>query len=154
MPNTYSQIYIQIVFAVQNRNALIKQSWEERLYKYITGIVQIKEQKMIAINGTGNHIHLFIGIKPNCSISNLVREIKKSSTVFINDNKLSIFKFNWQSGYGAFSYSQSHIDAVYRYIMNQKEHHKSKSFKEEYIEFLNKYDIPFDKNHLFEWIDG
>jgi len=153
MANTYSQIYIQIVFAVKNRNALIKTSWEEKLYQYITGIVKNKDQKLIAINGVADHIHLFIGLKPNCCLSNLVREIKKASTVFINDNKLSKYKFSWQAGFGAFSYSKSHIDAVYNYIMNQKVHHKKKSFKEEYLAFLKKYDIPYEEKYLFDWIN-
>lgn len=104
MASTYSQIYIQIVFAVKHREALISYDWEERLYQYITGIVQNKGQKMIAINGMPDHIHLFIGMKPSCCLSDLVREIKKSSNDFINENKLSKYKFNWQEGFGAFSY--------------------------------------------------
>jgi len=153
MANTYSQIYIQVVFAVKNRNALIRSSWEEKLFQYITGIIKNKEQKLIAINGVTDHIHIFIGLKPNCCLSDLVREIKKASTVFINDNKLSKYKFNWQAGFGAFSYSKSHIDAVYNYIMNQKAHHKKKTFKEEYLEFLKKYEIPYEEKYLFEWIN-
>ena len=153
MANTYSQIYIQIVFAVKNRNTLISVSWEEKLFQYITGIIKNKGQKLIAINGVSDHIHIFIGLKPNCCLSDLVREIKKASTVFINDNKLSKYKFNWQTGFGAFSYSKSHIDAVYNYIMNQKTHHKKKSFKEEYLDFLKKYDIPYEEKYLFDWIN-
>ncbi len=153
MANTYSQIYIQIVFAVKNRNALIRSSWEEKLFQYITGIIKNKEQKLIAINGVTDHIHIFIGLKPNCCLSDLVREIKKASTVFINDNKLSKYKFNWQAGFGAFSYSKSHIDAVYNYIMNQKNHHKKKTFKDEYLDFLKKYDIPYEEKYLFEWLN-
>jgi len=153
MANTYSQIYIQIVFAVKNRNALIRSSWEEKLFQYITGIIKNKEQKLIAINGVADHIHIFIGLKPNCCLSDLVREIKKASTVFINDNKLSKYKFNWQAGFGAFSYSKSHIDTVYKYVMNQKTHHKKKTFKEEYLDFLKKYDIPYEEKYLFEWIN-
>jgi REP-associated tyrosine transposase len=152
MANTYSQIYIQAVFAVKNRNALISISWEEKLFQYITGIIKNKGQKLIAINGVADHIHLFIGLKPNCCLSDLVREIKKASTLFINDNKLSKYKFNWQGGFGAFSYSKSHIDAVYNYIMNQKVHHKKKTFKEEYLEFLKKYEIPYEEKYLFKWI--
>jgi len=153
MANTYSQIYIQIVFAVKNRNALINSSWEEKLYQYITGIVKNKEQKLIAINGVADHIHIFIGLKPTCCLSDLVREVKKASTVFINDNKLSKYKFNWQAGFGAFSYSKSHIDAVYNYVMNQKAHHKKRSFKEEYLDFLKKYEISYEEKYLFEWIN-
>lgn len=153
MASTYSQIYIQIVFAVQHREALISYDWEERLYQYITGIVQNKGQKMIAINGMPDHIHLFIGIKPSCCLSDLVREIKKSSNDFIKENKLSKYKFNWQEGFGAFSYSHSHIDNVYKYIMNQKEHHKKTSFKEEYLDFLNKFQVEFDDKYIFQWIE-
>jgi len=153
MANTYSQIYIQIVFAVKNRNALINSSWEEKLYQYITGIVKNKEQKLIAINGVADHIHIFIGLKPTCCLSDLVREVKKASTVFINDNKLSKYKFNWQAGFGAFSYSKSHIDAVYNYVMNQKAHHKKRTFKEEYLDFLKKYEISYEEKYLFEWIN-
>lgn len=152
MPSTFSQIYIQIVFAVQNRDALIDSIWEERLYQYITGIVQNKGQKLIAINGMPDHLHVFIGMKPSCCLSDLIREIKKSSNEFINENKLSRFKFNWQEGYGAFSYSHSQIDNVYKYVMNQKEHHKKATFKEEYIDFLKKFEIQYDEKYLFEWI--
>jgi len=152
MSDTFSQIYIQIVFAVQNRDALIDILWEEKLYQYITGIVQNKGQKMIAINGMPNHVHLFVGIKPTCCLSDLVREIKKSSNVYINEEKLSKFKFNWQQGFGAFSYSHSQIDAVYKYVINQKEHHKKITFKEEYLDFLRKFEIQHDEKYLFNWI--
>lgn len=150
--STFSQIYIQVVFAVKNRDALINSEWEERLYQYITGIVQNKGQKMLAINGVADHIHIFIGMKPNCCLSDLVREIKKSSNEMINENKLSKFKFNWQEGYGAFSYSHSHIDNVVKYVMNQKEHHKKQTFKDEYIDFLQKFAIEYDEKYLFDWI--
>src|SRR5205807_2445289 len=135
---TYSQIYIQVVFAVKARESLIASEWEERLYEYITGIVRNKEQKMLAINGMPDHMHFLVGMRPSCCLSNLVREIKKASNDFINEKKLSTFKFNWQEGYGAFSYSHSQLDHVIAYIMNQKEHHKKRSFKEEYIDFLKK----------------
>ena len=151
--STFSQIYIQVVFAVKNRGALIATSWEERLYQYITGIVQNKGQKMLAINGMPDHIHFFIVMKPSCCLSDLVREVKKASNEMINENKLSKFKFNWQEGYGAFSYSHSHIDNVAKYVMNQKEHHKKISFKEEYIDFLKKFEIEYDEKYLFDWMD-
>jgi REP element-mobilizing transposase RayT len=153
MPGTFSQIYIQIVFAVKNRDSLIQPSWEEELYKYISGIIKNKQQKLIAINGMPDHIHLFIGMKPSCCLSDLVREIKKSSTEFINEKKFSKFKFNWQEGYGAFSYSHSHIDLVAKYVMNQKEHHKKITFREEYIDFLKKFEIEFKEEYLFKWIE-
>src|SRR5690554_6183099 len=150
--STFSQIYIQVVFAVNGRNSSIKAEWEEELYKYITGIVQNKGQKMLAINGCFDHIHLFIGMKPSCRLSDLVREVKKSSNVFINEKRFSRYKFEWQEGYGAFSYSHSAIDNVVKYIMNQKEHHKKRTFKEEYVDFLNKFQIEFKDEYLFKWI--
>jgi REP element-mobilizing transposase RayT len=130
---------------------MIHSSWEEELYKYISGIVRNKEQKMLAINGMPDHIHFFIGMKPSCYLSDLVREVKKSSTEFIKEKKLS--KFNWQKGYGAFSYSHSQIDSVIKYIMNQKEHHKKQTFREEYIDFLKKFEIEFKEDYLFKWIE-
>ena len=151
--STFSQIYIQVVFAVKNRDALIATSWEERLYQYITGIVQNKGQKMLAINGMPDHIHFFIGMKPSCCLSDLVREVKKASNEMINENKLSKFKFNWQEGYGAFSYSHSQIDSVVKYIINQKEHHKKQTFREEYMDFLKKFEIEFKEDYLFKWIE-
>lgn len=152
MANTYSQIYIQIVFAVKHRNALIDSTWEEELYKYITGIVQNKEQKMIAINGMPDHIHIFIGMKPTCCISDLVREIKKASSVYIKENNLSRKPFNWQGGFGAFSYSHSHIDRVYKYIMNQKKHHQKQTFKDECLDFLKKFEVEHNEKYMFDWI--
>jgi REP element-mobilizing transposase RayT len=153
MPGTYSQIYIQVVFAVKGRESLIHQSWEEQLYKYITGIVQNKEQKMLAINGMPDHIHFLIGMKPSCCLSDLVREVKKSSNEFIRAKKFITSQFQWQEGYGAFSYSHSSLDQVIAYILNQKEHHRKKTFKEEYSEFLEKFNIEHDPKYLFEWID-
>ena len=108
---------------------------------------------MIAINGMPDHLHFFIGMSPSCCLSDLVREIKKSSNDFIKENRFTKFNFNWQEGYGAFSYSHSHINNVYQYIMDQKKHHKTKSFKEEYIEFLEKFKIDFKEEYLFDWIE-
>ena len=153
MADTYSQIYIQIVFSVQNRKALIHESFETELYKYITGIVQNKGQKLIAINGMPDHTHVFIGMKPNCCLSDLVREIKKSSNSFINEKQFTNVSFNWQEGFGAFSYSFSQIDTVVNYIKNQKSHHQTKSFKEEYLEFLDKFEIEYKEEYLFDWLD-
>lgn len=150
MADTYSQIYIQIVFSVQNRKALIHESFETELYKYITGIVQNKGQKLIAINGMPDHIHIFIGMKPNCCLSDLVRDIKKSSNSFINEKQFTNVPFYWQEGFGAFSYSFSHIDTVVKYIINQKNHHQTKSFKEEYLEFLEKFKIEYKEEYLFD----
>ncbi|MDP3643549.1 MAG: IS200/IS605 family transposase [Bacteroidota bacterium] len=153
MADTFSQIYIQVVFAIQNRNALIKPEWEEELYKYITGIVQNKGQKMLAINGASNHIHFFIGMKPTCCLSDLVREVKKSSNTFIKEKRFTNFNFRWQEGFGAFSYSHSQLTDVIQYIERQKEHHKKKTFKEEYLAFLKAFEIEFKDEYLFEWID-
>ena len=152
MSGTFSQIYIQIVFAVKGRQSLIHASWEEDLYKYITGIVKNKGQKLIAINGMPDHIHIFIGMKPSCCLSDLVREIKKASNEYIKQNFFTKSNFRWQEGYGAFSYSHSAFGNVARYVMNQKEHHKKKTFKEEYFEFLKEFEIDFKEEYLFEWI--
>ena len=152
MAGTFTQIYIQTVFAVKGRNSLINKSWEEELFKYISGIVQNKGQKMLAINGIPDHIHFLIGMKPTCCLSDLVREIKKSSNKFVNDKKFTNFNFEWQEGYGAFSYSHSSLDKVIKYIMNQKEHHKKQTFRDEYMSFLKKFVIEFKDEYLFEWI--
>jgi putative transposase len=135
MPNTFSQIHIHIVFAVKGRNALIEPRWEERLYKYITGIVQNKGQKMLAINGMPDHIHIFIGMKANCRLSDLVREIKKSSNAFINENRWTAGRFYWQEGFGAFSHNHAQIDQVVKYVLRQKEHHKKKRSKKSTFNF-------------------
>ncbi|MCS6982445.1 MAG: IS200/IS605 family transposase [Flavobacteriales bacterium] len=152
MPGTFSQIYIQIVFAVKGRESLIHPAWEEELYKYISGIVRNKGQKMLAINGMPDHIHFLIGMKPSCCLSDLIREVKKSSNDFIREKKFSRFGFQWQEGYGAFSYSHSALNDVIRYINNQKEHHKKQTFREEYMEFLKRFEIEFKDEYLFEWI--
>ncbi len=153
MADTYSQIYIQIVFSVQNRKALIHESFETELYKYITGIIQTKGQKLIAINGMPDHIHIFIGMKPNCCLSDLVRDVKKSSNSFINEKQFTNVPFRWQEGFGAFSYSYSQIDTIVNYIKNQKSHHQTQSFKEEYLEFLDKFKIEYKDEYLFDWLD-
>lgn len=150
--STYSQIYIQVVFAVKNRKSLIEPTWEEQLYKYITGIITNKGQKLLAINGIPNHIHILIGMKPSCCLSDLVREIKKSTTSWIRDSKLCEYKFEWQQGFGAFSYSPSDLNSVISYIQKQKEHHKKKSFKDEYLILLKEFQVRYDEAYLFEWI--
>jgi len=150
---TYSKIYIQLVFAVKGRKSLISSEWEEEVYKYITGIITRQGQKLIIMNGVSDHVHIFIGIKPSCRLSDLVREIKKSSSAFIKEKKFTPFKFEWQEGYGAFSYSHSAIDQVCKYIENQKGHHKKITFKEEYISLLQKFSIDFDQKYVFEFKD-
>lgn len=153
MANTYSQIFIQIVFAVKGRQNLISKNNREELHKYITGVVQNKDQKLLAIFCMPDHLHLFIGMKPAMLLSDLVRDIKTSSSKFITDKKWVRGKFNWQEGFGAFSYSKSHVDAVVNYILNQEEHHHVKTFREEYIELLEKFEIDYNKNYLFESIE-
>lgn len=152
MPGTFSQIYVQLVFAVKHRESLIHSSWEEELHKYISGIIRNKEQKLLAINGMPDHIHILIGMRPSCCLSDLVREVKKSSNNFVNEKKFSKFKFQWQEGYGAFSYSHSALDNVIAYINNQKEHHKLKTFREEYLDFLEKFEVAYKDEYLFEWV--
>lgn len=148
MANTFTQIYLHIVFAVQNRTSLIQLEWRDELYKYITGIVRNNKHKLIAINGTANHIHIAIGYKPHQLIPDLLQDIKGNSSKWINEKRLVKGKFNWQAGYGAFSFSDSHIDTVSQYIINQEEHHKRKTFREEYIQLLKKYDVPFDEKYI------
>lgn len=153
MAGTFSQIYIQIIFAVKGRENLIAQTWKDELHKYIAGIIKGKSQKPIIVNGMPDHIHAFVGLKPSMAISDLVRDIKNNSTNFINDKKFLRGKFSWQEGYGAFSYSHSQIENVYNYILNQEEHHKKKTFREEYLEFLKKYEVEFSDKYLFDWLE-
>lgn len=152
MANTFSQIYIQTVFAVENRQSLITPDFREDLYKYITGIVKNHRQKLIAINGMPDHVHILIGLKPSMALADLVREIKADSTNFINKEKLARGRFNWQEGYGAFSYGHSQLDRIIRYIQNQERHHARHSFKDEYMTLLRKFDIAFDEKYVFKFI--
>ncbi len=152
MAGTYSQIYLQVVFAVKGRENLIAQSWKDELHKYMAGIIKEKEQKPIIINGMPDHIHAFIGLKPSMRISDLVRDIKNNSSKFINEKGFVRGKFSWQEGYGVFSYSHSHIDRVYNYILNQEEHHRKKTFKDEYLELLKRFDIEFKEEYVFEFL--
>lgn len=153
MPGTFSKIYIQVVFAVQGRANLIGDNFKTDLHKYIAGIISGKDQKSIIVNGMPDHIHAFIGLKPAMAISDLVRDIKNNSSNFINDHKLVKGKFQWQEGYGVFSYGQSQIENVYNYILNQEAHHKKKTFRQEYISFLTAFKIEFDEKYLFEWYE-
>ena len=150
MANTYTQIYLQFVFAVQDRISLIHNSWEDSLYKYITGIVQNNGHKLIAINGVPNHLHIFIGYKPHQLIPDLLKDIKGSSSKWINEKGFVRAKFRWQAGYGAFSYSNSQIDNVVKYILNQKEHHRKNTFNEEYLNFLKEFKVPFDERYILK----
>ena len=153
MANTYTQCYFQLVFAVKNREALIKKSWKNELEKYITGIVQNHKHKLLAISAMPDHIHIFIGYHLNQSIPELVEEIKTSSNAWIKMGNFSKFKFEWQKGYGAFTYSHSQIDAVVKYIMNQEIHHRKKTFRSEYLEILRKNEIEFKDEYVFDFFD-
>lgn len=153
MAGTFSQIYIQYVFAVNGRENLLQKPWRDEVFKYISGIIKGKNQKPIVVNGVANHVHIFVGMKPTMAISDLVRDIKNNSTNFINDQKFLRNKFSWQEGYGAFSYSHSQIEDVYQYILNQENHHKKRTFQEEYLDFLKKFELAYDEKYLFEWLD-
>lgn len=153
MAGTYSQIYIQVVFAVKGRKNLLQKPWRDDVFKYMSGIIKGKNQKPIIVNGVENHVHLFIGLKPSMAISDLVRDVKNNTTTFINEQKFIRNKFSWQEGFGSFSYAHSQIDRVYRYILNQEEHHRKKTFKTEYIALLQKFEIDYNMKYLFEWFD-
>lgn len=153
MADTFMQVDIMLVFATKYRDALIEYSWDEELYKYITGIVQNKDQKMLAIDGDKDHIHIFLSLSGDLSIAEIVREVKKSSTNFVNNRRLSKKHFRWQSGYGAFSYSRKDRDRVINYIKNQKEHHSKENFKEEFKRQLKEFDIEFKEGYLFDFFE-
>lgn len=153
MSNTYTQLYIQLVFAVKGRKNFISFDWEEELYKYITTVVQNDKHKMLAINGMPDHIHIFLGLNPAIAISDVVKDIKRASNNLINEKGLIKGKFEWQSGYGAFSYGKSQIDQVCKYIINQKTHHAKIPFKTEYISLLKLFEIDFKDEYLFEFYD-
>ena len=154
MANTYSQIYIQTVFAVSGRLSLITEDFREELHKYITGIVRNKGQKLISINGTSDHLHVLVGLKPAMALADLVRDIKSDSSDWVNRRKLARGKFGWQEGYGAFSYGHSQLDMIIRYIQNQQAHHQKRSFKEEYLSFLRKFEIEFKDEYVFEFLNS
>jgi putative transposase len=153
MANTYSQIYIQIVFAVKGRQNLISEKNRVALEKYICGIVSNKQSKPIAIYCNPDHLHLLIGLHPSIAISDIVRDIKANSSKWINDQNWILGKFSWQVGFGAFSYSKSQIDSVVNYILNQAAHHKKKTFKEEYKDFLEKFNIDYKEKYLFDYYE-
>ena len=150
MADTYSRIYIQLVFAVKGRQCLIHHSFREELQKYISGIIEKRNTKLIAIYCMPDHAHLLIGMKPSISLSDLVRDIKAGSSQFINDNRLVKEKFEWQKGFGAFSYGHSQLDIIIRYINNQEAHHIKNKFKDEYVLFLKKFEIDYNPDYIFE----
>lgn len=153
MANTFSQIYLQFVFAVKDRYCLISKNNKEELHKYITALIQNRGIKLLAINCMPDHIHIFVGFKPSLLISDFAKEIKVESNEFINSKGWVKGKFKWQEGYGVFSYSQSHIDSVIKYIQNQETHHQKRTFKQEYLELLEKFEIPFEEKYLFDFIE-
>ena len=153
MADTYVQAYFHLVFAVKNRDALIKKSWKDELEKYITGIVQSNGHKLIAIGSMPDHIHIFIGYDLNQTIPKLVELIKTSSNHWITKNNFTKFKFYWQTGYGAFSHSHSQINDVAKYVLNQQNHHRGKTFREEYIEMLKKNQIKYKDEYVFKFFN-
>lgn len=154
MAGTFSQLYIQVVFAVRGRECLLHKSWRHEVFKYISGIITAKNHKAIIVNGVGDHVHVFVGMKPNMSVSDLVRDIKNNSSKFINEKKWLRGKFSWQEGFSAFTYTQEHVERVYHYILNQEEHHRKVTFREEYMSLLKEFCIEFKEQYLFEWIEG
>jgi REP element-mobilizing transposase RayT len=153
MANTYTQIYIHLVFSPKNKHALIEKQWKDELEKYISGIIRNHGHKLLAIGSMSDHIHIFIGYNLNHLIPKLVEDIKTSTNSWIKEKRFSNFKFDWQKGYGAFSHSRSHLDTVVNYILNQETHHQGKSFKEEYLEILKKNEVDFNEGYLFEFFD-
>ncbi len=153
MANTFTQLYAQIVFAVQGRQNLISKDHKEELHKYITGIVRKKKQKLLAIHCMPDHTHVFIGFRPDTAISDLIRDVKANSSAFVNEKKWVRGKFSWQEGFGAFTYSHSQLTDVITYIRNQEAHHLKRTFRDEYLEMLEKFQVEYDQRYLFEWIE-
>lgn len=153
MAGTFTQIYLQTVFAVKGRANLLQKPWRDEVFKYIAGIIKNKGQKPIIVNGVADHAHLFFGLKPSMAVSDLIRDVKNNTSNFINEQGWVKGRFAWQEGYGAFSYGHSQIKRVYNYILHQEEHHRKKTFREEYLEFLEKFQIPYENRFLFEWLD-
>jgi REP element-mobilizing transposase RayT len=150
MANTYTQIYIHVIFAVRERQSLIDERHNDELQKYITGIVSGQNQKLIAINNMPDHVHMLVGLKPDLSLSELIRDVKANSSRFINERRWCVGKFSWQEGFGAFSYSRSQLTEVIRYIENQQKHHTKKTFREEYVELLEKFEVEYDPRYIFK----
>ncbi len=153
MPNTYTQLYVHYIFAVQNRISLINKKWKEDLYKYINGIIIQQGHKPFAINGIPDHVHVLVSMSPKLAPSDLMFHVKRSSSLWINDNKLVAGKFSWQEGFGGFSYGKSQIPSIVKYIANQEKHHKKQSFYEEYLDFLKFYEVEFDERYVLKPIE-
>lgn len=152
MAGTYSQVYLQVVIVVKGRANLLNKEWRTEVFKYISGIITNKGQKPIIVNGVGDHVHILIGLKPSMKISDLVRDIKNNTSNFINKQNWVKGRFAWQEGYGVFSYAQSQIDSVYNYILNQEQHHKKQTFREEYYNFLETFRVEYEDQYLFDWL--
>jgi putative transposase len=150
MANTYSQVHLHFIFAPKFRQALISNSWETSLHKYITGIVEARQHKMIAINGMSDHVHMLIGFRTTQSIADLMQDVKADSSQWINANRFCGSRFEWQAGYGVFSYSKSQVPDVIRYIQTQKEHHRKLTFRQEYLSFLEKFEVEYDERYIFK----
>ena len=153
MANTYTQLYVQFVFSVKGRENLIKEKFRDELEKVMCGIITDHKCKTYAIYCNPDHTHIFVGLHPTISVSKIIEQVKSGSSNWLNEKKYIAGKFSWQDGYGAFTYSKSHIDKVVKYILNQSEHHKKQSFREEYLSFLDKFEIDYDPKYLFEWHD-
>ena len=153
MAGTFHQIHLQIIFAVKGRANLLQKQWRQEVFKYMAGIIKKKDQKPIIINGVSDHVHLFVGLKPVMSVSDLVRDVKNNSSNFINDHGWLPDKFSWQEGFGVFSYGHSQIDRIYNYVLNQEQHHRKTTFKEEYEAYLEKFEIEHEDRYLFDWIE-
>lgn len=153
MAGTYSQIYIQVVFAVQGRQNLLHKDWREEVFKYMAGIIKNKGHKPYIVNGVEDHVHAFLSLKPALALSDLVRDVKNNSSNFINDHRWIKGKFCWQEGYGAFSYSHSQIAYVYDYIANQEKHHARQQFRDEYLDLLKKFEIEYDGKYIFQFLE-
>lgn len=153
MPNTYSQIYIQVVFTVKGREHFIKEEYRERLQQFMSGIISEKKQKVMAIYCMPDHVHIFMSISPDISVSDITRDVKSNATAFLKNEKMVSSTFSWQQGFGAFSYAKSQSAAVVNYILNQKEHHRKRTFREEYLDFLEKFGVDYDEKYLFEFYE-
>lgn len=152
-PKRYTQLHIQIVIAVKNRRALLTESIRENVFTYMGGVLSDMNHKPLIINGTSNHVHILMGLNPSKSISETVLGLKRNTTMYINQQKLCLWKFAWQEGYGAFAYSKSQVERVYKYIENQEEHHKQKSFRKEYLKCLQNLDIEYNERYMFDFMD-
>lgn len=153
MANTYTQIHIQVVFAVQNRLSLIENDWKDELYKYLSGVIQNHGHKVLQINGMSDHIHILLGLRPTQALADLMQMVKKDSSKWINTKGFVKGKFSWQSGYGAFSYSKNQVPRIIDYIQDQEKHHSKRSFLEEYEELLKIHELEYDQRYLFKPIE-